>query len=433
MGLKDDLDRYREVGEDNRQDLSEFIEYGDLAGGRNIRVPVKIVSLPEFVYDQNDMGGVGQGDGDVGDPVDVDAEPDGEGDEEGDGDEAGEGEGEHGYYEMDPEEFAEEVDEEFGLDLDPKGKKVKEKTEGAMVELARSGPDSTLDFDRMFKKGLKRKMAMYFDEDYLREVLKVEGFGPQKTFEWAMDENIPVSKAWVEEEYADIPDDEKQKYGSIDDIDVEYQETPGISEMEDIPLREEDERFKHPEITKEYEKNAAIVFIRDVSGSMREKKRELVERVFTPLDWYLQGKYDNAEFVYIAHDSSAWEVDRDDFFGIQSGGGTQISSAMSLAQEILENRYPWKDWNRYVFASGDGENYRQDSTEEVVPLIEDTPANLHAYLQVNPPDSFGVGDHAKVIDEELGNKDNVTTARVETNEDVSDAFIEIMSTEDNND
>ena len=30
MGLKDDLERYREVGEERRQDLAEFIQYGDL-------------------------------------------------------------------------------------------------------------------------------------------------------------------------------------------------------------------------------------------------------------------------------------------------------------------------------------------------------------------------------------------------------------------
>jgi len=73
---------------------------------------------------------------------------------------------------------------------------------------------------------------------------------------------------------------------------------------------------------------------------MRQKKRELVERTFTPLDWYLQGKYDNAEFVYIAHDADAWEVDREEFFGIRSGGGTRISSAYEVAMERLEEEYP---------------------------------------------------------------------------------------------
>ena len=74
MGLKDDLERYREVGENRRQDLADFIQYGDLGRSRRdeVHIPIKIIDLPEFAYDQRDMGGVGQGDGDTpqpGDPV----------------------------------------------------------------------------------------------------------------------------------------------------------------------------------------------------------------------------------------------------------------------------------------------------------------------------------------------------------------------------
>ena len=74
MGLREDLERYRIVGEERRQDLAEFIQYGDLGRSRrdSVRIPIKIVDLPEFAYDKRDMGGVGQGDGgtpDVGQPV----------------------------------------------------------------------------------------------------------------------------------------------------------------------------------------------------------------------------------------------------------------------------------------------------------------------------------------------------------------------------
>ena len=71
MGLREDLERYREVGEAKRQDLADFIQYGDLGQSlpNEINIPIKIVDLPEFAYDQMDRGGVGQGDPDVGDPV----------------------------------------------------------------------------------------------------------------------------------------------------------------------------------------------------------------------------------------------------------------------------------------------------------------------------------------------------------------------------
>ena len=427
MGLREDLDRFRKVGEEEREDLEEFIKHGQMDSG-DIKIPIKVVDLPEFEYDQFSMGGVGQGEGEVGDPVDVDAEQEGEGD----GDEAGEEGGEHGYYEMDPEEFAQELDDRLGLDLDPKGKKVKEITEGAMVEKVRSGPDATVDFEELYKKGLKRKLALFFDEDYLREVMKVEGMGMTAAFEWAREKNIPVSKGWIEQEYFDIPREERTKYDSIDEIEQERRRAPTAKELNSVQLRREDKRHKYPETSKEYEKNAVIVFIRDVSGSMGESKRELVERVFTPLDWYLTGKYDNAEFHYIAHDAEAWEVEREKFFGIQSGGGTRISSAYLLAQEILEENYSWSEWNRYVFAAGDGENWRQDTEEEVIPLMEEIDCNLHGYVQVESDDRYGMssGDHGEMLEEHFGEDSNVAVTYLDNKNDVMDSIETILSTED---
>ena len=427
MGLREDLDRFRKVGEEERQDLEEFIKRGQMDSG-DIKIPIKVVDLPEFEYDQFSMGGVGQGEGEVGDPVDVDAEQEGEGE----GDEAGEDGGEHGYYEMDPEEFAQELDDRLGLDLDPKGKKVKEITEGALVEKVRSGPDATVDFEELYKKGLKRELALFFDEDYLREVMKVEGMGMSATFEWAREKNIPVSKGWIEQEYFDIPREERTKYDSIDEIEQQRRRAPTARELSSVQLRREDKRHKYPEISKEYEKNAVIVFIRDVSGSMGESKRELVERVFTPLDWYLTGKYDNAEFHYIAHDAEAWEVEREKFFGIQSGGGTQISTAYLLAQEILEENYSWSEWNRYVFAAGDGENWTQDTENEVIPLMEEIDCNLHGYVQVESDDGYGMGsgNHGELVEEHFGDDSNVAVTYLDNKNDVMGSIETILSTEE---
>lgn len=429
MGIRDDIKRYKEIGEERRMDLEEFIKQGQL--GPQIQIPIKTVNLPEFTYDMTDRGGVGQGEGDVGDPLPIDPE---EG-EEGEGDEAGEGEGEHGYYEMDPEEFARELDEELGLDLEPKGKKVSERVEGDLTDVVRSGPESTVILEELFKKGLKRKIATQLtneEEQILKELLKVKGMGPQKVFEYARDKRLPVSLAQCEQWYSEI--DDRTKYEKVEDVD-DVETLGGASrkltnrDVDKIPIRREDKRHKYPEIIEKREKNVVVVNIRDVSGSMRQNKRELVERIFTPMDWYLQGKYDKAEFVYIAHDSSAWEVDRDEFFGIRSGGGTTISSAYKLAQRILEEKYPWDKWNRYVFAAGDGENSSNDSREEVVPLMKQIDANLHAYLQTNPGRGSS-GNHAEIVEEEIGDLDNVSVARVTSKDDIMDAIKTILSTED---
>ena len=432
MGLREDLERYREVGEQRRQDLAEFIQYGDLGASRpdSVQIPIKIVDLPEFAYDQRDKGGVGKGDAEEGDPVDAQPRP-GDGDEEGD---PGEESGEHEYYEMDPEEFAQELDERLGLDLEPKGKKVIEETEGDFTDITRTGPTSTLDFERLFKEGLKRKLAMDFDGEYVREALKVDGWGPATVYEWARGEHIPVSKAWIEDAYDDLSPNETATWASIDEMEanVDRESTAARIRREgvdEVPFRREDERYRYPEIIEEREKNVVVVNIRDVSGSMRQKKRELVERTFTPLDWYLQGKYDNAEFVYIAHDADAWAVDRDEFFGIRSGGGTRISSAYELAADLLEE-YPWSEWNRYVFAAGDSENSSNDTEEGVIPLMEQIPANLHAYVETQPSGNAINATHAEEVERHFRDSDTVAVAYVSGPDDVVDAIETILSTEE---
>ncbi|MFC7073114.1 YeaH/YhbH family protein [Halovenus rubra] len=436
MGLKDDLERYREVGEQRRQDLADFIQYGDLGQSRRdeVRVPIKIIDLPEFEYDQREMGGIGQGQDGTPEPGDPVGQPEpGDGDEEGDPGEEG---GDHEYYEMDPEEFAEELDERLGLDLEPKGKKVVEEKEGDFTDITRSGPTGTLDFERLFKEGLKRKLAMDFDKDFVRAALKIEGWGPTKVFEWARsEENLPVSRSWIENAYDDIPNGDRTQYGSLAEMtaSVEREETARRIRREgvdQIPYRREDERYRYPEIIEERERNVVVVNIRDVSGSMRQKKRELVERTFTPLDWYLQGKYDNAEFVYIAHDADAWEVERDEFFGIRSGGGTRISSAYEVAMERLDEKYPWTDWNRYVFAAGDSENSSNDTEKNVIPLMERIDANLHAYVETQPSGNAINATHAEEVQQHFDGSDNVSVAYVTSPDDVTDAIYDILSTEE---
>jgi uncharacterized sporulation protein YeaH/YhbH (DUF444 family) len=439
MGLREDLERFREVGEKRREDLKEFISYGDLGGSgpNSINIPIKIVDLPEFAYDRRDMGGVGQGQGgtpDVGQPVGPPQPSDGDGE---DGDPGEEG-ADHEYYQMDPEEFAQELDEELGLDLQPKGKEVVEEIEGDYTELTRTGPNSTLDFEKLFRSGLKRKLAMDFDEEYVREACKVEGVTADDVFRWAREENILVSYAWVADAFENVPEDERGTWGSFEEMAENVEETSTIQRirrdgLRKIPFRREDERYRHPEIIEEKQKNVVVVNIRDVSGSMREKKRELVERTFTPLDWYLTGKYDNAEFVYIAHDAEAWQVEREEFFGIRSGGGTKISSAYHLAKEILDEEYPWSDWNRYVFAAGDSENSSNDTRENVIPLMEEIPANLHAYVETQPGGNAINATHAEEVENVLSDTGNVVVAYVKSPDDVVDAIYKILSTESNDD
>ena len=431
MGRRDDLVRFQQVGEERREDLADFIRYGDLSasGRKNVRIPIKIVELPEFRYDPRDRGGVGQGEAEPGDPVS--GTPTQPGDD-GDGD-PGDAGGDHSYYDMDPEEFAAELDEALGLELEPKGKKVIERVDGAYTERARAGPDSTLDVKHLFLEGLKRKLSMTIDEQFLEALLRVDGIDPDRAFEWARTEHMLVSHGWLVDTYEHIPSEERSRWPSIEAMETDVERRPlSVRIREDgvgfVPIRREDERYRHPEVVEEHQRNVVVVNIRDVSASMREAKRELVERTFSPLDWYLQGKYDHAEFIYIAHDADAWEVEREDFFGIRSGGGTKISAAYELAAERL-TAYPWSEWNRFVFAAGDSENARQDTRDRVIPLMEEIDANCHAYVETTPNGSGGRGRHAETIERHFEDTEDVVISYVHSRDDVLGAIKAVLTPE----
>ncbi len=414
-----DVRRFRQIGEEHRMDLKEFIKHGKL--GNDINIPIKIIELPEFVYDKNQQGGIGQGDAEVGDPVD-----DGqEGDEPGD---PGEESEEHEYYDMDPEEFSEELDNELGLDFEEKGQKVVEVTEGDYNDTRKAGPNSTLDVEHLFKQAIKRHASMYVDTDYIKEMLQVRGYGVEKVWEWTRDNNITISKSNIKELSKNI--ENPTKYDSPEDIERTLQRIPPKSSYKNMQFRNEDERYRSPEVVKEPKNNAVVINIRDVSGSMRENKRELVERILTPMDWYLQGKYDNVDFVYIAHDASAWIVNRDEFFGVKSGGGTRISSAYELMKEEILPQYPWESWNRFIFAAGDGENMQSDTDDKLIPLMKEIQATRQAYIEVQPQDNSRfrnaiVGD---TLEDEFKNDDKYRIARISDKDDVLSAISTILDT-----
>lgn len=474
--MRRDWRRFWEIGEEKRLDLEEFIQYGDMGDmipdDDIVSIPIKVSDLPEFVYDRMDEGrvskapdaddGQGQGQpqpgqggqpqpGQGGQPEPGDIDPDfmpepgeGEGEGEGDGDEEGEpgeGRGEHGYYDMDPEDFAEELDEELDLDLDPKGKEVVEEKEGGWNKISRRGTEANMDMGKTFKEATKRALALDYDEEFAREALKVEDVSPEDVFHFLTKEKqANVSERELEVMLDEMAEAELGKYEDFEELEEEVTYTPSHVRLpeKDVAIRDRDKFYRHPEIIEEKQNNVAIVNIRDISGSMHEEKRDIVERVFTTLDFYLKGKYDNAEFVYIVHDSEAEEVKAVEFFGKTSGGGTRISAGYERAKEILEARYDWEDWNRYVFAAGDGENTASDG-EKVIELMNEIPANLHAYLQTQPwgggytPSD---GYHADIVEVAAINDEldyDTTVARVDSKSEVLDGVKKILSAAGDND
>lgn len=154
----------------------------------------------------------------------------------------------------------------------------------------------------------------------------------------------------------------------------------------------------------------AVMFcIMDVSGSMDQATKDIAKRFFLLLYMFLNRNYEKTEVVFIRHHTSAKEVDEQEFFYSRETGGTIVSSALKLMDEVLQERYPVSEWNIYAAQASDGDNWNDDSsicyrllTEKILPKLQyfsyleitnrDHQALWHAYTQIQKdfPEAFSM-------------------------------------------
>ena len=130
---------------------------------------------------------------------------------------------------------------------------------------------------------------------------------------------------------------------------------------------------------------AAVMFcLMDVSGSMGEREKDLAKRFYMLLYLFLQRKYEKVDVVFIRHTHHAEEVDEETFFYSRQSGGTIVSTAIEVMQDIQRQRYPASDWNLYVAQASDGYTQGGDAqrcvqllNEEVLPILQ-----YYAYIEI---------------------------------------------------
>jgi uncharacterized protein len=129
----------------------------------------------------------------------------------------------------------------------------------------------------------------------------------------------------------------------------------------------------------------AVMFcLMDVSGSMDEGRKDLSKRFFILLYLFLTRHYEKIDIVFIRHHTQAQEVDEENFFHARETGGTVVSSALVLMEEIIRARYNPSEWNIYGAQASDGDNWHHDSgrcrellSDKLLPLVR-----YFAYVQV---------------------------------------------------
>ncbi len=153
-----DRSRFRDIVRGKiRDNLRKYISNGEMLGrkGRDlVSIPVPQLDVPHFRYGDNGRGGVGQGDGEEGQPIARGEEGEGQGP-------AGADPGQH-ILEVDVplEELAALLGEELELPrIEPKGKSQLNREKLKYSSIRRVGPESLRHFKRTYVSALRRQLV----------------------------------------------------------------------------------------------------------------------------------------------------------------------------------------------------------------------------------------------------------------------------------
>jgi len=130
-----------------------------------------------------------------------------------------------------------------------------------------------------------------------------------------------------------------------------------------FPFHESDLRYKHIAPVVKENTAAVVFFVMDVSGSMTKSKKFLARSFFFLLYQFINHKYSSVDVVFISHTADAHEVNEEQFFTRAPNGGTLVSTGLKKVEEIIEKRYHPNNWNIYTFYCGDGDNWAIDNKE----------------------------------------------------------------------
>ncbi|HEY5583445.1 MAG TPA: sporulation protein YhbH [Ruminiclostridium sp.] len=195
---------------------------------------------------------------------------------------------------------------------------------------------------------------------------------------------------------------------------------------ERFPFIEEDLRYYRIKADNKRDYNAVVLCIMDVSGSMDQTKKYLARSFYFLLYQFLHLKYANVDVVFIAHTTTAKEVNEKEFFHRGESGGTYISSGYEKALDIISERYSPSNWNVYAFHCSDGDNWTEDNKKAIDSANKLCKVcNLFGYGEI-VPGYYNVGSTIKSELQSKVNSKNFAAITINKKEDVLPALKKLL-------
>jgi uncharacterized sporulation protein YeaH/YhbH (DUF444 family) len=166
--------------------------------------------------------------------------------------------------------------------------------------------------------------------------------------------------------------DKKATLRKIVETNIALGNLPDVSDIDPTRflIAPHDKIYRVLSREKDYEPQAMLFFLRDYSGSMAGKVTDLIVSQHVLIySWLLYQYGGQAESRFILHDTEAKEVpDFYTYYNSRVAGGTQVSSAYQLVNEIVARENLEKDYNIYVFHGTDGDDW-DEGGEKAIPEI----------------------------------------------------------------
>ncbi|GLQ75473.1 YeaH/YhbH family protein [Vibrio penaeicida] len=189
-----------------------------------------------------------------------------------------------------------------------------------------------------------------------------------------------------------------------------------------------DLRFKNYEKRPIPSSQAVMFCLMDVSGSMDQATKDIAKRFYVLLYLFLTRTYENVEVVFIRHHTQAKEVDEHEFFYSQETGGTIVSSALKLMNEIVKDRYPTNEWNIYAAQASDGDNWADDSPRCKELLVNNIlpECQYYSYIEITRRTHQTLWHEYQKLEEAF---DNFAMKNIRTVDDIFPVFRELFQKE----
>tara|TARA_B100000700_G_scaffold77514_3_gene86949 strand:- start:8736 stop:10022 length:1287 start_codon:yes stop_codon:yes gene_type:complete len=373
----------------------------DLDTGEKISIPTRDISEPIFhtgkggkretVHPGNDQFVAGDK---------INRPPSGQGQGAGEGDASNDGEGQDEFvFSISKDEYLDLLFDDLALPNLKKSqfdKIVQHETYRAGYQT--DGVPSNLDIVRSLKGAVARRIALTAsDRRQLRE--------------------LEVQQNALEEEHQTHTPHYAELCHQIAKLSAKIKKVPFIDTF--------DLRFKNYDKRPVPTSKAVMFCLMDVSGSMDQATKDMAKRFYILLYLFLTRTYENVEVVYIRHHTQAKEVDEQEFFYSQETGGTIVSSALKLMNEIVQERYQDSDWNIYAAQASDGDNWADDSpfcsellSKDILPSLR-----YYAYIEITERQHQSLWREYEKVAQSF---DNFVCKHIQSQSDIYPVFRELF-------